>query len=61
MHVVEGMVMSKDSGDGRGAGVVVGVTLGRCVDMSGGTGMGSCKQGKGGEAMLVGCQTGSMG
>ena len=50
--------MGEDGGDARSAGAAVGAALGGSLDMSGGAGMG---RGKGGEAMLVGCQRGSAG
>ena len=42
-----GVVMGKDSSDGRGAGVAVGVTLGGGVDMSGGRRHGQQQAGQG--------------
>ena len=48
--------MGEDGGDGRSAGAAVGAAL---VETSGDAGVGGSKRGKGGEAMLAGCQGGS--
>ena len=54
--------MGEDGGDGgRGGGAAVGAALGGSLYTSGGVGVGGGKRGKGGEAIMVGCQGGSAG